>query len=170
MAVAVVPGFSWALSRLGGNRRRKSAGRSTFEPGSSSMAPIAAVLPTLKICTMPVCTPELADNSGDRVGQVVHLAAAVRVQRQFPLEEHAIIIVRLLDFAKPPERHVGRHRRPASREAGVAAASGHTARVLPVLHGTLQDGASIQTAKCHPWPAGRVSGSRQNAQRTLQLR
>ena len=28
----------------------------------------------------------LADNSGDRIGQVVHLAAALRVQRQFALE------------------------------------------------------------------------------------
>ncbi len=46
------------LSRLGGTSRRKSAGRSCFKPGSNSMAPMAAVLPTLKICTMPVRTPD----------------------------------------------------------------------------------------------------------------
>ena len=34
----------------------------------------------------------LAHNAGDRIGQVVHFAGAVRVQRQFTLEDHMVII------------------------------------------------------------------------------
>jgi hypothetical protein len=41
----------------------------------------------------------LADNPGDRVGQVVHLAGAVRVQREFPLEDHAVRLARMPDMA-----------------------------------------------------------------------
>jgi hypothetical protein len=47
--------------------------------------------------------PRLADNAGHRIGQVVHLAGAVRVERQFPLEDHVVIIIQLLDRTKLPE-------------------------------------------------------------------
>ena len=58
---------------------------------------MAAVLPTLKTWTRPVWTPDALTMRRDLIGQVVHLAAAVRVKRQFPLEDHTVIIIRQPD-------------------------------------------------------------------------
>src|SRR5262249_24308492 len=48
---------SWPYWRDGGRRRSRTAGRSPHRPGSNSMVPTAAVLPTLKTWTIPVRTP-----------------------------------------------------------------------------------------------------------------
>jgi hypothetical protein len=53
------------------------------------MAPMAAVLPKLKICTMAVRTPDSLTMRATASGQVVH----VRVQREFPLEDHTVFMI-----------------------------------------------------------------------------
>ena len=54
MAVAVVPGPFVAVLLARRDQRSSRAGRSSFRPGSNSMVPTAAVLPTQNTCATPV--------------------------------------------------------------------------------------------------------------------
>ena len=58
VAVAIMPGLLVGVRRLGGISLSRMAGKSCCSPGSNSIVPTAAVLPTLKILTVPVWMPE----------------------------------------------------------------------------------------------------------------
>jgi hypothetical protein len=80
----------------GWHKRRKNAGRSCFKPGSNSIAPMAAVLPALKICMMPVRTPDsLTMRATASVRSCISPEWCV-CSVIFPLEDHALIMLRLL--------------------------------------------------------------------------
>ena len=93
MAVAVVPGLLVGVVPAGGNqapqKRRQVLLQARLELNGADGSGATRVEDLHDACAYT----RLADNASDRVGQVLHLAAAVRVQRQFSLEDHAVIIV-----------------------------------------------------------------------------
>ena len=58
VAVAIMPGLLMAVRATERISLSRMAGRSCCSPGSNSIVPTAAVLPTLKILTVPVWMPE----------------------------------------------------------------------------------------------------------------
>ena len=98
MAVAVVPGLLVGVVPIGRNEAPHKRwqvllqARLEFDGADRSGAAHVKDLHDASGYT------RLPDNSGDLVGQVVHLAGAVGVQREFPLEDHGISLARMLDW------------------------------------------------------------------------
>lgn len=57
VAVAIMPGLLVAVVAARRDQLVQDLGRSRCSPGSNSMVPTAAVLPTLKMLTVPVRMP-----------------------------------------------------------------------------------------------------------------
>lgn len=107
MAIAVVPGLLVGIVPAGWNQPPQKRGQVLLQARLELDGAYRSGAAHVEDLDDARAHTRLADNSGDRAGQVVHLTATGGVQRQFLLKNHANIIVRRPDDAKPPERRGG---------------------------------------------------------------
>ena len=69
----------------------RRVGRPRSNPGSNSMVPTAAVLPTLKMLTVPVEDPRRSHDRSDLFGQIVHVSRSFGRDGNLLLIGHGVV-------------------------------------------------------------------------------